>query len=123
MRKIIGREGRKDLNTFIERNALKFDDVLPLLWNFDTTPDHFLGNASDIRREEDGSVTAELTFNETDRGQQAKTLVENGDCAATFFATNIKEVPRKDRASTARHINEATIRYVSVVIASQVPWE
>jgi hypothetical protein len=120
MRKTICIEGDEyPINgRIIEKGALGWpeDKKLPLCWSFNHDIEHVLGNASDLRREEDGRITAELTFNDSEAGQNAKAVLEHGDASATIYANQLVE----DRKS--KRVSAATIRSVEVVVGGLVPW-
>lgn len=121
MRKIISWEGAEKVpHVIFEKDALTWgDEPLPLVWNFQHNDvKALLGNASDLRREEDGSITAELTFNDTEQGNQAQSLAEHGDIAFTTWSNDL--IFRRDKAMKV--VSNARIRSVSAVLTDQVGW-
>jgi hypothetical protein len=127
MRKIICREGVEDLGHIFEVGSLQWSDPLPLVWNFShDNIGNVLGRAEDIRREENGEITAEIVFNDSDKAQQARTTLENKDTCCTIFANKIYEkritVGEDEEAHAVRLIKSATIREVSVILAAGHPW-
>lgn len=99
----------------IRKNAFKDDDgkTVPLIWNHDhTTPDAVLGHAL-LENREDG-VYAHCKFNETEAGQNAKTLVHNGDVRSlSIWANQLKHV--------GKDVIHGTIRELSLVLAGANP--
>ena len=120
MRKIVCIEdGDPIQGRVINDMALNWTDNLPLVWQFGHVKiEDVLGHASDIRREENGRITAEIVFNETTKGQQAKEGLENGDLACTIWANKIDEVI----LDGVQRVKSATVREISVVPATDVPW-
>lgn len=99
----------------IRKNAFKDDDgkTVPLIWNHDhTTPDAVLGHAL-LENREDG-VYARCKFNDTEAGQNAKTLVHNGDVRSlSIWANKLKHV--------GKDVIHGTIRELSLVLAGANP--
>lgn len=99
----------------IMKDAFKDCDgnVVPLVWNHQhKDPDNVLGHAM-LENHQDG-VRAYCSFNETERGQNAKKLVENGDITAlSIYANKLKQ-----RGSNVLH---GVIREVSLVLGGANP--
>ena len=99
----------------IRKDAFKDDDgkTVPLIWNHDhTTPDAVLGHAV-LENREDG-VYARCKFNDTEAGQNAKTLVHNGDVRSlSIWANKLKHA--------GRDVIQGTIRELSLVLAGANP--
>ena len=78
----------------IRQNAFKDCDGLtvPLIWNHDhSNPDAVLGHAL-LENREDG-VYAYCTFNDTEQGKNAKSLVEHGDVRSlSIYANRLKQL-------------------------------
>ena len=99
----------------ILKDAFKINDgqTVPLVWDhIHNQPDAVLGHAVLENREE--GVYAYCSFNDTENGKLAKTLVTHGDVAAlSIFANQLKQ-----RGSDVMHGN---IREVSLVLAGANP--
>ena len=100
----------------IRRNAFKDNDgqTVPLIWNHDhTTPDAVLGHAL-LENREDG-VYAYCTFNrDTDQGQNALKLVQNGDVRSlSIYANKLKQI--------GGDVIHGSIRELSLVLAGANP--
>ena len=99
----------------IRRNAFKDNDgvVVPLVWNHQhNDPNAVLGHA--LLENRDSGVYAYGTFNDTDQGQQAKALVQNGDVRSlSIWANQLKQI-----GSDVVHGN---IRELSLVLAGANP--
>ena len=99
----------------IKHDAFKMNDgmVVPLVWNHKhDDPFNVLGHALLENRNE--GVYAYCTFNETEQGVNAKSLVSHGDvCALSIYANQLKQ-----NGSDVIHGN---IREVSLVLAGANP--
>lgn len=99
----------------ILRDAFKDDDgkKIPLVWNHQhNTPDNVLGHAL-LENRGDG-VYAYCTFNDTERGQMAKKLVQHGDITQlSIYANKLKQ-----QGSNVLH---GVIRELSLVYAGSNP--
>ena len=99
----------------IRKNAFKDNDgqTVPLVWNHDhTNPDAVLGHALLENREE--GVYAHCRFNDTESGQQAKALVENGDVRSlSIYANKLKQI--------GGDVIHGCIRELSLVLAGANP--
>lgn len=122
MRKIIAIEGRDTVpGQFLEPSCLKWNEgeVYPLVWNFswERPP---IGTATDIRREDDGTLTAELTITD----EQALALMEHGDGSATFYANEVAStLVKNDQGEvTGRRYISCQLRALSLVPQMQVTW-
>ena len=99
----------------IMKDAFKHHDgeTVPLVWNhMHNEPENVLGHAV-LRNREDG-VYAECTFNNSDKGQHVKGLVENGDIRALSIWAN--QLTQK-----GPNVQHGIIREVSVVLAGANP--
>lgn len=78
MRYRFAREGVKTVGSkaFFEPESIKWDPdrPIPVTYSNDIRPENFIGSASDIRREEDGWITAEIKWN--DKGDQVALLLD-----------------------------------------------
>ena len=96
-------------------NAFKDNDgqTVPLVWNHQhNDPFNVLGHAL-LENRSDG-VYAYCTFNDTEQGQNAKTLVEHGDIVSlSIYANQLKQ-----RGGNVLH---GAIREVSLVLAGANP--
>ena len=72
---------------FLIEGSVNWDEdaQLPLVWDFGVDTKSLLGHATDLRREEDGAITAELTFQDP----KNEALAEAEDLSATFFADEV----------------------------------
>lgn len=99
----------------IRKNAFKDDDgiTVPLIWNHDhSSQDTVLGHAL-LENREDG-VYAYGTFNDTEQGQMAKKLVQNGDVRSlSIYANKLKQV--------GKDVIHGSIRELSLVLAGANP--
>lgn len=99
----------------ILRNAFKENDgkTVPLCWNHDhNDPQNVLGHAL-LENREDG-VYCYCSFNDTQKGQDAKTLVEHGDVTSlSIFANKLVQ-----KGGDVLH---GMIREVSLVLAGANP--
>lgn len=99
----------------IKHGAFKMNDgmIVPLVWNHKhDDPFNVLGHALLENRNE--GVYAYCTFNETEQGVNAKSLVRHGDvCALSIYANQLKQ-----NGSDVIHGN---IREVSLVLAGANP--
>lgn len=104
----------------IQPGALRWEDEeLPLCWNFDHN--ELLGVASDIRREDDGQITAEITiYEETDNQKHAQVVMDHGDVATTVYVTDLSE--HKDEDGNKRIVESGRIRSVNMVLPDSVGW-
>lgn len=99
----------------IMKDAFKDNDgqTVPLVWNHQhNDPRNVLGHALLQNRPE--GVRAYCKFNDTESGQQAKQLVENGDISAlSIFANQLKQ--------KGKNVTHGVIREVSLVLAGANP--
>ena len=99
----------------IRKNAFEECDGkrVPLVWNHEhNNPDAVLGHAI-LENRPDG-VYAYLSFNDTDAGQNCKTLVQHGDIdRLSIWANKLKQV--------GRDVIHGVIREVSLVLAGANP--
>lgn len=99
----------------IMKDAFKDNDgqTVPLVWNHQhNDPMNILGHALLQNRPE--GVRAYCKFNDTESGQNAKRLVENGDISAlSIFANQLKQ--------QGKNVTHGVIREVSLVLAGANP--
>lgn len=99
----------------ILKDAFKHNDgqTVPLVWNHQhNDPLNVLGHA--VLENRDGGVYAYCTFNDTEAGKNAKTLVEHGDVSAlSIYANQLKQ--------QNGNVSHGTIREVSLVLAGANP--
>ena len=99
----------------IRQNAFKDNDgaVVPLVWNHQhNDSDNVLGHALLENRPE--GVYTYLSFNDTEKGQNARKMVEHGDISSlSIFANKLK--------SNGRDVVHGMIREVSLVLAGANP--
>lgn len=96
-------------NAFAECDGMK----VPLVWNHQhNSPENILGHA--LLENRDEGVYAYCSFNDTDDGQRAKTMVRHGDITAlSIYANQLKQ-----RGGDVIH---GAIREVSLVLAGANP--
>lgn len=124
MRYRFAREGVKTIGSkaFFEPESIKWpvDGVIPVFWenNFsDATK--LLGSASDLRREEDGWVTADIAWNL--KGEEVEGQV-NKEVWLTVFVNHILEKESTDIAGKDwRIIQSCTLRGI-YTSALEDPW-
>lgn len=99
----------------IMKDAFKDNDgqTVPLVWNHQhNDPMNVLGHA--LLRNCPEGVRAYCKFNDTESGQNAKRLVENGDISAlSIFANQLKQ--------QGKNVTHGIIREVSLVLAGANP--
>ena len=99
----------------IRKDAFKDNDgqTVPLIWNHDhTNQDAVLGHA--LLENRDDGVYAYCTFNQTENGQHAKTLVHNGDVRSlSIYANKLKQI--------GDDVIHGSIRELSLVLAGANP--
>jgi len=99
----------------INKDAFKHNDghTVPLVWNHQhDDSNNILGHA--LLENRDNGVYAYCKFNNTDAGQNAKTLVEHGDITSlSIYANKLKQ-----QGNAVMH---GTIREVSLVLAGANP--
>lgn len=100
----------------IRKDAFKHCDgmTVPLVWNHDhKEQESVLGHAKLENRNE--GVYCYCSFNETERGQNAKLLVQHGDIVGlSIYANHLKQTPNGD-------VLHGAIREVSLVLAGANP--
>ena len=99
----------------IKRDAFIDNDgeTVPLVWNHQHgAPENILGHAL-LENRKDG-VYAYCSFNDTESGQTAKSLVENGDVSSlSIYANKLKQ--------SGANVLHGAIREVSLVLAGANP--
>ena len=99
----------------ILRDAFKHNDgqTVPLVWNHQhNDPLNVLGHA--LLENRDSGVYAYCTFNDTEAGKNAKTLVQHGDVTAlSIYANQLKQ--------KGGNVEHGMIREVSLVLAGANP--
>jgi HK97 family phage prohead protease len=99
----------------ILKDAFKHNDgaTVPLVWNhMHNDPENTLGHA--LLENRDEGVYAYCSFNDTPKGQVAKTLVQHGDIVAlSIYANQLKE--------NMNYVSHGNIREVSLVHAGANP--
>lgn len=99
----------------IRKNAFKNNDgaTVPLVWNHEhNDPNAVLGHA--VLENRDDGVYAYGTFNDTDQGQTAKKLVQNGDVRSlSIWANKLKQM--------GNDVIHGNIRELSLVLAGANP--
>ena len=99
----------------IMKDAFKSNDgqVVPLVWNHQhNDSENVLGHA--LLENRDEGVYAYCSFNDTNRGRDAKTMVEHGDITAlSIYANKLKQ--------NGSNVIHGAIREVSLVLAGANP--
>lgn len=99
----------------IRKNAFKNNDgaTVPLVWNHEhNDPNAVLGHA--VLENRDDGVYAYGTFNDTEQGQTAKKLVQNGDVKSlSIWANKLKQM--------GNDVIHGNIRELSLVLAGANP--
>lgn len=99
----------------IQKDAFKIQDgaTVPLVWNHQhDDPFNCIGHA--LLENRDEGVYAYCTFNDTEAGKHAKSLVEHGDVKAlSIYANQLKQ--------DGPNVLHGTIREVSLVLAGANP--
>lgn len=110
-----------DKRTIME-DAFKHQDgcQVPLVWNHNHSDlDGVIGHAV-LENRKDG-VYAYCTFNDTDHGREAKTLVEHGDIKSfSIYANQLTESISKT-VKNGKDVSHGIIREVSLVLAGANP--
>lgn len=101
---------------FIVKGALEFPDEVPLTWGYDWQ--RFpLGKATNIRREDDGAITAELMFNKPEEGEDIESLLKNQHVDVSMYGTNVTD----ERFENLRIVHKATLRAVVIIMSAAYP--
>lgn len=99
----------------IRKDAFKHNDgeTVPLVWNHQRSePNNVLGHA--VLENRDDGVYAYCSFNDTEAGQTAKTVVKHGDVRSlSIFANQLKQ--------SGANVLHGAIREVSLVLAGANP--
>lgn len=99
----------------IRKNAFKDNDgvTVPLIWNHEhNDPNAVLGHA--LLENRDSGVYAYGVFNDTEQGQHAKALVQNGDVRSlSIWANKLKQI--------GNDVVHGNIRELSLVLAGANP--
>ena len=114
MRKIICYEGKTypHLLHTLAPGSVKWeeDKELPVTFNFNH--EKVYAKASDFRREEDGAITAEITFVDHVPEAERKLLVD--ECSATIYANGV--------VSKYDFVHSCDLQGVSFVLKGSVGW-
>lgn len=116
MRKTICIEGKKTVpGQFLETGSLKWEEgkQYPITWEY--KHDKIYGWASDIRREDDGTITAELDIEDG----TALALLEHRDVSATIYGNKL--VGTKDE-EVGMSYSSVNLLSISLVVAHTVNW-
>lgn len=117
MRKVIGYENALGVgNHLLLEGSVKWevDKQFHIVWNFDYTVNNLLGHASDLRREDDGAITAELDFRDADIAE----LVKRDNLPATFEGNDVVQ----EVFDGVRVFHSVTVRGIAIVAPPSVPW-
>lgn len=109
-------------NRTIMKDAFKgcHGKTVPLVWNhMHNDPTNILGHA--LLKSVDGDIYAYCSFNESDSGQAAKTLVEHGDISSlSILANDLTEIGDR-KSPKGSSVVHGVIREVSLVLAGANP--
>lgn len=106
--------------TFFELGALKIEQLsYPVVWSFGWDTEDFLGTATELKREDDESITAEIEW-VADKKDDILVLLEKNDAFLTVYGNNVVQKDVK-MGSTKRRVVAVTLRAVSVVPGPD-PW-
>lgn len=108
MRYRFAREGiQTKSGHFLEPEALVWEEKpILVVWGNDFSwPDNILGKATDLRREEDGWLTAEIEWT-TEKGKQAEKLIDR-DIFLTVYCNKI--LPDTWVEGPVRHVEKANL--------------
>lgn len=93
------------------------DSPVPVIWNFGLmNPDDLLGHATDFRREETGEITAEISFNNTDKSARIADLKE--ELYATIYARDVAQKMKRG----IKVISYCKIAAISICLGSEHTW-
>lgn len=127
MRYRFAREGIDTIiGNHLEPGALTWSEVgLPVSWNANWYSNNLIGMASDIRREDDGWLTAEVKWNT--KGEAMIEQVgfdvndENGTIWLTIYVTDIVEQQRESY-NGQRVVKQGILRSLFVTLSGEDPW-
>lgn len=100
---------------FLEKNSVHWDSgPIPLIWDFQT--EKLLGTASELRREENGELTAEIDVDTLDANARALF----SDCGTTFFGQIDKDGWTQEDDTGLQRISDVKVR--ALVMSPNMPW-
>jgi hypothetical protein len=117
----IAREGIDTIvGNHLEVGALKFDatETYIVTWNNDFHVDNIVGNATDLRREEGGWITAEVTWS-GEKSPEVSKLVDREEVWLTIYATQVED---QRRINAQRVVSSATLRALYLTPGLKSPW-
>jgi len=117
VRHIIAFEGRETVpGQFLEHGSLKWDEDTKLIvvWqaNFDD-PRNIIGTGTDIQRDENGVLTAEIEWNDPEKMEQLAK-----DVAVTIWANEVNA----DRDKETDNITVHSAKIKALLTTPSVPW-
>lgn len=121
MRYRIAREGIDTIvGNHLEVGALKFDEAgsYVVTWNNDPHVDNIVGNATDLRREEGGWITAEVTWG-GEKSPEVSKLVDQEEAWLTIYATEVED---HFKSNAQRVVRSATLRALFTTPTPESPW-
>lgn len=124
MRYRFAREGTKTVgsNAYFEPESLKWDPSKPVIVNFtnDFQADNVIGKATDIQREDDGWLTAEIEWN--DKGDQVALNLDK-NMWLTIYINHILESDQTSLDGSGwRMVKSGDLKAIYATTDSD-PWE
>ena len=129
MRYLFAREGVDTvINNHLRPGSLKWEEEsLPITWQGRNTLQDIIGTATELRREDDGCLTAEVLWNS--KGQEMLDALgvdvntPKSGAWLTIYANHVEEEHLRLRGERMRVIHSATLRYLYVVLCQEDPWK
>lgn len=110
-------------NHFFDPESIRWDSskLIPVTWenNF-SDPEALMGAASDLRREDDGWLTAEIEWNT--KGQQVADFI-NKDAWLTIHLNKLVETDETSQDGGLRTIHEGNLLTIFASMRDGDPWE
>lgn len=126
MRYRFAREGVDTvIGNHLKYGSLLWEETLPVTWRAGNRLDDVVGTASEIRREDDGWLTAEVMWNAKGR-EMFEALDSDINTSEpgvwlTIFAHLITE--ESPQVGAMRVIHQATVKYLFVTLQQEDPWK
>jgi hypothetical protein len=119
VREIISWEGEEKLKgVLFEKGSLTWGDRdIPVFWDYDLSRPP-LAFASDLKREGDGSVTAEINMTDTEDAKQAGPLIVRGEAGCAILANEIV----KTVEDGVQRVSSGSIKAIGVVSRNNLAW-
>ena len=123
MRARFAREGHDTvLGYHYDVGALQFGEntTYRIFWGNDFRAENWIGNASELKREEDGWITAEVEWT-NERGEEASEMLGR-DCVLTIYGRHVVYGPEVNHQKQVKSI-ELMALFVSIMIDGDNPWD